>query len=403
MGTGAYLHGIIDHAAKRAEELDGPGAVGHAITDLAQRLIGFELKMGSYTVAEMRAVDILKSYGAELPKGGVRLHVTNTLDDPFIAEAAVFPGLDALAKSHMQANKIKANTPVTVVIGNPPYRDKAGGEGGWVEQGSTNTESHAPLDRFRKKGNGRLEFVLKNLYIYFWAWAAWKVFDAHQQDRHGVISFITPFSYLKGPGFKGMREYLRRTCSEGWIINVSPEGMRSDIPTRFFPGVQQPLAIAIFVRRADASDTTPADIQYTHVTGSSEEKYDQLDNLTLDHHSWRPVRTDWGSPLLPTAESAWDDHPALSDLFSWMSPGIDPCRTWVYAPHPQLLTQRWIALLSEENLDQKKTLFKETRDRCITSKKKPLPGTEPRKSSIEKEAGKCPTPKRIAYRSFDRQ
>ena len=137
----------------------------------------------------------------------VRLHVTNTLDDPY-EETVALPGLTALSKSHKQANRIKSNTPVTVVIGNPPYRERAEGLGGWVESGSKNAAGPAPLELFRKDGNGRLEYVLKNLYVYFWSWAAWKVFAAHAQDRHGVICFITTSGYLKGPGFKGMRRYL---------------------------------------------------------------------------------------------------------------------------------------------------------------------------------------------------
>ncbi|MBB4932849.1 hypothetical protein F4561_003669 [Lipingzhangella halophila] len=46
-----------------------------------------------------------------------------------------------------------------------------------------------------------------------------------------------------------MRRYLRTTYSDG----VSPEGMQPDVPTRVIPGVQQPLAIAMFVRRAGLS------------------------------------------------------------------------------------------------------------------------------------------------------
>ncbi|MEU3214046.1 type ISP restriction/modification enzyme [Nocardiopsis alba] len=403
MGTGAYLHSIIDHSAKKAEELEGPGYVGPAISDLAGRLIGFELKMGSYTVAEMRAVDILKQYGAELPKGGVRLHVTDTLANPFAPEATVIPDLVALAKSHKAANKIKANTPVTVVIGNPPYRERAQGQGGWVEAGAKNVEGATPLDRFRKDGNGRLENKLKNLYVYFWAWATWKVFDAHPQDQHGVVSFITTSGYLKGPGFKGMRRYLRETCSEGWIINVSPEGMRPDIPTRVFRGVQQPLAIAIFVRKKDTNSQIPANINYTKVTGKQEEKYTQLDSLTLDSDSWQQVRSGWEDPFVPAVESAWEDYPSLEDLFCWFSPGFTPNRNWVTAPSPEILRERWETLVTETDIDRQSILFKETSDRSTTSIKEPLPGFPKREKSVIEENKELPTPTRVSYRCFDRQ
>jgi len=158
---------------------------------------------------------------------------------------------------------VKTQTPVTVVIGNPPYDERAQGKGGWVENGGEGAA--APLDRFRQEGNGRVEYVLKSFYVYFYAWAAWKVFEANAAHRHGIVTYITTAGYLTGPGFKGMRHYLRTTCSEGWIINVSPEGMQPDVPTRLFPAVQQPLAIAIFVRRADTDPSIPAGLHYTTI------------------------------------------------------------------------------------------------------------------------------------------
>lgn len=52
---------------------------------------------------------------------------------------------------------------------------------------------------------------------------------------------------------------------------------------------------------------------------------------------------------------------------------------------------------------EKSGLFKETRDRTLTSKKDPLPNTAAPDAPLEREKGAFLTPKRIAYRSFDRQ
>lgn len=194
---------------------------------------------------------------------------------------------------------------MTVVIGNPPYRERAEGEGGWVEMGSEakrqgkRDSDHAILDDFRAEGNGLAEYVLKNLYVYFWRWATWKVFDALPDHGAGVVCFITTSGYIRGPGFKGMREYLRRTCSEGWVIDVSPEGMRPDVPTRIFPGVQQPLAIGLFVREPSADRDTPADVHFTAIEGRRAEKYEALAALKVSDESWRLARTDWQAPLPP--------------------------------------------------------------------------------------------------------
>lgn len=401
MGTGTFLHAIIKRVAEQVADSEGPGAVPQAIEQLATRLIGFELQMGPYAVAELRQSDMLRKYAASLPAGGQHLYVTDTLDDPYAEEQLIASTYAPLSRSRRQANKIKADQPVTVVIGNPPYRERAEGLGGWVENGSP----HAPalLDDFRLAGNGRTEYVLKNLYVYFWRWATWKAFDAHQDQRQGVVAFITTAGYLRGPGFKGMRKYLRETCDEGWVIDVSPEGMRPDVPTRVFPGVQQPLAIGIFVRHPDTDREQPARIWYTAVHGRRQAKYDQLQKLTLDGDGWRAARTDWTAPFTPAAESAWDDYPALGDLLPWTVPGVKPNRTWVYAPSADILKRRWAALIAAETRERKKELFKESRDRTIDSSVEPLPNGHFHSGTIAQETGDCPPPTRVAYRSFDRQ
>ena len=323
MGTGTFLHEIIKRVGDQVTEHDGPGAVPHAVEELAARLAGFEMQMGPFAVAELRGSDMLRKYQASLPPGGLKLHVTNTLDDPYTEEtfASVFA---QISRSRRLASAIKRDTPVTVVIGNPPYRERAEGQGSWIEQGDRvkqGKKAETPLDAFRAEGNGRTEYVLKNLYVYFWRWATWKVFDAHPDQGDGVVAFITTAGYLRGPGFKGMREYLRRTCDEGWIVDVSPEGMRPDVPTRIFPGVQQPLAIGIFVRRKESDRDQPAKIRYIAVHGRREQKYAQLRKLTLDGDAWRPVRDDWQAPFTPASETDWDDYPALGDLLPWTAPG----------------------------------------------------------------------------------
>jgi hypothetical protein len=401
MGTGTFLNSIIERTARQTAEADGRGLVPQAITDIATRLIGFELQMGSYAVAEMRVSDLLKTYGANPPRDGMRLYVTNTLDDPYVEQTQIAATYAPLARSHRRANEIKARTPVTVVIGNPPYDERAQGKGSWVETGGHGTLP--PLDRFRQQDNGRLEYVLKSFYVYFYAWAMWKVFDSNPEHRHGIVTFISTAGYLTGPGFKGMRRYLRATCSEGWIINVSPEGMQPDVPTRLFPTVQQPLAIGIFTRRADTDPSIPADLHYTEVSGHRAAKFAQLARVGLDDPVWRQVRTGWDATFTPASSSGWDEHPALSDFIPWSVAGVKPNRTWIYAPSSAILQERWKSLVTEDNPERKRKLFRESRDRKIDTKVGALPGRATPANTIATEHGPCPPPERVAYRSFDRQ
>lgn len=408
MGTGTYLHTIIERVAERARTTDGPGSVPGAITAIAKRLVGFEIQMGPYAVAELRTTDLVRDTGAKLPPNGMRLFVTDTLDDPHASETQLGWGLQLIAQARRKANEVKANANVTVVIGNPPYRERAEGMGGWVEVGSPAVGVKPPVDAFRDKSATKHAHNLKNLYVYFWRWATWKVFEANRDATEGdagVVCFITTAGYLGGPGFGGMREYLRRTCDEGWIIDLSPEGQTPDVATRVFPGVRQPLAIGLFLRRHGKSRDLPADIHYRAVHGRRDDKFAALATITLGGPTWRDARADWTASFTPAAAGSWDQWPALDALMPWTSPGCTGNRGWPYAPSVPILRERWSTLVAEPDHDVKAKLFKETPDRQLGKLTHLLPGadTSQRGIAIGSDSGAVPAPVRLGYRSFDRQ
>jgi len=409
MGTGTYLQTVLERIAANAVIRNGPGSAQGAVERAAERTIGFELQMGPYAVAELRAADLLALHGAQPPVGGMKLYVTDTLDDPNAAEEQLSYALKLIAQTRRRANEIKASTAVTVVIGNPPYGELANGAGGWVENGSKGKESRPILEDWYTPNSSRFKAKLKNSYIYFWRWATWKVWESTPKQANGetgVICFVTTSGYLTGPAFTGMRKYLRMHASEGWIIDLTPEGQTPDPSTRIFPGVRQPLAIGIFVRQADTPKDDPARIHYRAIHGRQAEKFAQLAEIELDGSDWRDCRTEWDAPLTPAATSQWDAYPALDDLLPWYSPGIFPTRTWVYAPSSDTLDKRWSKLIGEDDPDRKSLLFKEGRDANLDKIKSSLPGSDTRPTngiSIRQESDPRVASVRVGYRAFDRQ
>ena len=210
-------------------------------------------------LAEMRALmQTDKPDTAKADVTDINLFITDTLGNPFVEEEHLPQILEAVAKSRRDANRVKRGQPITVVLGNPPYKEKAEGRGGWIEAGSDGRP--APLDRWKAPadwGVGAHGKHLKNLYIYFWRWATLKVFgsgiadatELKEKDEEGLICFITVAGFLNGPGFERMRDDLRRTCTAIWVIDCSPEGHQPDVPTRIFQGVQQPVCIVLAARR----------------------------------------------------------------------------------------------------------------------------------------------------------
>jgi hypothetical protein len=191
---------------------------------------------------------------------------------------------------------------------------------------------------------------LKNLYVYFWRWATLKVFgtgwhDATGQpdeDRYGVVCFITVAGFLNGPGFQKMREDLRRDCNEIWVIDCSPEGHQPDVPTRIFQAVQQPVCIVLAARATDKNRDVPGRLRYVALPkGGREKKFEALAKLSFASCGWQDGAGGWRDPFLPEQSGAWASFPPLAEFFLWSSPGVKTHRTWVISPDLQTLENRW--------------------------------------------------------------
>lgn len=105
MGTGAYFQAVLGTFARTVERDEGPGAVPGRLTDVARRVAGFEMQMGPYAVAQLRAGDLLAGYGASAPESGMHLYVTDTLDDPYAAVQQLASGLATIAQSRAEPTR----------------------------------------------------------------------------------------------------------------------------------------------------------------------------------------------------------------------------------------------------------------------------------------------------------
>lgn len=406
MGTGTFLTGIIELVARKQSEGGNEGFRAESVQELAGRLIGFEKQMGAFAVAQMRVGQMLRHLNARVPLGDMRLHLADTLADPW-RPSELFDRYGALwgplRDDAEAASTIQRTERITVVIGNPPHREQAEGQGGWIEKGSPGRGA-PPLDDFRLRGAaGVYENKLKSLCTYFWRWATHKVFDQDGDHRHGIVCFVSTGGFIRGAGFQGMRSYLRRTCTEGWIIDLTPETKRPPLNSRFFPGVQQELAIAIFVRRQGEREEDVAPIHYVAVHGSRQSKEEQLRNLHIDGPGWRAARPVESVPFTPASQSGWDTFPALTELMPWCKPGIKPNRNWVISPSRTVLRRRWNRLVQERDPATKEELFKETQDRTLDKEALQIPGHPHPPNRLRIEQGPCPAPIRIARRALDRQ
>lgn len=424
VGTGTFLLGVLRRIAEAVARDLGPGSVAGALENTAKRLVGFELQFGPFAVAQLRLLaeyaELMREAGAKGAPPVPRLFITDTLGNPFVQDEYLPAIMQPIAQSRRAANEIKKTERITVVIGNPPYKEKADGRGGWIEEGSTGRE--APMERWRPPAGwkvGAHTKHLKNLYVYFWRWAALKVFGAGwaaatglpDGDEEGIVCFITVAGFLNGPGFQKMRADLRASCSDIWVIDCSPEGHQPEVATRIFQGVQQPVCIVLAARRKAKQADTPARVHFRALPeGRREEKFAALAAIGLDDGGWVDGPDEWQGAFLAEASGQWASFLPLKSLFDYDGSGVMPGRTWVIAPDKDSLARRWGRLISESDPIEKERLFHphlrngKPGDKHIRKMvqsglaKHPLP-----QKTILDEQGTLFGPTPYAFRSFDRQ
>ena len=417
VGTGTYPLAVLDHASGAVQQRFGLGAVAGKLRNLAERLFAFEVLVGPYSVAHLRLSQSLRNAGVidKTPK----VYLTDTLESPNNPPQFTASLLQAqLTEERKRAQDVKKDVRVFVCLGNPPYDreeqdpNEATGKrkGGWVRYGDEEQEGIIPtnpiLEDFlapaREAGAGVHLKNLYNDYVYFWRWALWKVLDS--TGEAGIVTFITASSYLRGPGFVGMRQKMREVFDELWIIDLEGDNLGARKTDNVF-AIRTPVAIAIGVRNGTPQPGTPAKVWKTRLTGSEQEKLAALDSVaSLSDLDWRECTQEWGATFFPAETGAFSDWPAVTDVFPWQHSGSQLKRTWPIGETKELLVKRWRSLL-EMSARKMSDAFRETGDRIVSGKYPGLLDASIQQSSLANLHGKpsLPTVTHYSYRSFDRQ
>lgn len=417
VGTGAYpLAAFADGIDVTASEL-GKGAVVGQAARMAENFYGFEILVGPYTVATLRMSEaIADAVGPMGLRQRPRIFLTDTLESPYTDPPSQLSlSFRPLADERKRAQDVKAHVRIMVCMGNPPYdrqtpllgERSAARKGGWVRYGDAGKEGAALLEDFiRPAKEGGASTHLKNIYndyVYFWRWALWKVLETTSEP--GVVSFITASSYLRGPGFVGMRQAMRAAFDEIWFIDLEGHPLAPRKTENIFDTVSHPVVIAIGVRYGGPRASLPARANYSKLSGGREAKLQALGALTkVEDLAWRECFDGWQQPFVPVQEGDYFDWPLLTDLFPWQHSGVQFKRTWPVGPTREVLDRRWAALLGETTAGRA-LLFRQTSARRIDSSYSVLDEPSRKLPALRGLAAgtPCPEPSRYGWRSFDRQ
>ena len=198
-GTGAYLAEVL---RRIAANLGGRGLgalVGARVRQAAtERVFGFEIMPAPFVVAHLQVGLTMQDLDAPLANDGAEragIFLTNALTgwEPRTTKPLPFPELE---EERDRAERVKQETPILVILGNPPYNGFAGMA---VDEERELSEAYRTTRRVRRpEGQG-----LNDLYVRFFRMAERRI---AQKTGRGVVCFISNYSWLDGLSFTGMRE-----------------------------------------------------------------------------------------------------------------------------------------------------------------------------------------------------
>ena len=327
-GTGAYLSEVLRRIAANLQGRGLGALTGARVKQAAtERVFGFEIMPAPFVVAHLQVGLTMQALDAaladdETDRAGIFLTNALTGWEPKSDKPLAFPELEEERK---RAGRVKLDTPILVILGNPPYN---GHPGVAVDDERELTDAYRTTKSVRRpKGRG-----LNDLYVRFFRMAERRIAKTGQ----GVVCFISNYSWLDGLSFTGMRErYLdvfdtvRIDCLNGDKYKtgkVAPDG--SPDPSIFSTegdpvGIQVGTAIAILVRKLNHASAE--EVGFRHLWGQAKrEELIETAEAEPDalYDRIEPVLP-LGLPFKPTAVSdGWFDWPALSDLFPTSCPGV---------------------------------------------------------------------------------
>ncbi len=338
-GTGAYLAEVLRRIAANLESKGLGALTGARVKQAAtERVFGFEIMPAPFVVAHLQVGLAMQGLDAPLSEDGTEragVFLTNALTgwEPRTQKPLPFPELE---EERDRAGQVKQDTPVLVILGNPPYNGRAGkafGDSIVVDEEQELSAAYRKTERVRKpEGQG-----LNDLYVRFFRMAERRIAE---KTGRGVVCFISNYSWLDGLSFTGMREryleafdVIRIDCLNGDKYKTgktTPEGAPdpSIFSTPGDPvGIQVGTAITTLVRKADHTPTKT--VEFRHLWGQA-----KREELTSTAQTAPDALYDSFEPNLalglPFARMVvgddWQDWPALPELFPIAFSGVKTAR-----------------------------------------------------------------------------
>ncbi|HKC69221.1 MAG TPA: type ISP restriction/modification enzyme, partial [Bacteroidia bacterium] len=277
-GTGTFLAEVVKHIYNK--KFEGQQGIWSKYVDehLIPRLNGFELLMASYAMAHLKLDMLLTETGyKQSTEQRFKIYLTNSLEEHHQDTGTLFANW--LSAEANEANQIKRDTPVMVIMGNPPYLGESKNKGEWIMK---------LMEDYKKEPGGKEKLKERNPKSVNDDYVKFIRFGQHfiEKNGEGVLAFINPHGFLDNPTFRGMRWDLLRTYDKIYTIDLhgnskkqelSPNGSSDENVFDIIQGV----SINLFIKTDKKKGNELGKVYHFDLYGKRKMKYDFLNQNSI--------------------------------------------------------------------------------------------------------------------------
>ncbi len=327
---------IVDFMVKSVEHI-GQTMFGRSLSDSGVHIIDPFVGTGNFIVRIMQELDPIaleRKYTADPPE----LQCNEVMLLPYYIASlniehqfftatnryAAFEGICLVDTFEMAEDRqmslfVPANTarvekqkqtPMFVVIGNPPYNMGQVNENDNNKNRKYETMDKRIADTYVKDSKATLRNKLYDPYVKAIRWGLDRI------GEEGVVAFVTNNSFLDGIAFDGMRKHLAEDCDAIYILDLggnARKGLKVSDANVF--GIRVGVSINLFVKKKDDSSETPHLFYYrTDDLWNKKQKFDFLNERQhIGGIEWRPI--------LPDARQTWLTEGLHAEFDTFISMG----------------------------------------------------------------------------------
>lgn len=326
-GTGTFLAEIIRQIHEKFITMQGMWS-GYVEQHLIPRLHGFEILMASYAMAHLKLNLMLKETGYEATQHDrLKVYLTNSLEEPHPDSGTLFANW--LSQEANEANEVKREVPVMVVLGNPPYSVSSSNKGEWI----TNL-----CEVYKKNLNERNIQPLSDDYIKFIRYGQYFI----DKNNEGILAYISNNSFIDGTIHRQMRQSLLETFDKIYIIDlhgnsrkneVCPDGSKDENVFDIMQGV----SINLFIKTNKKRKNQLAEVYHYDLYGKREAKYEFLSEHSLDNIPFNSIKCEkdnyFFAPKDFTNKNTYDKGFKVNNLFLSYKAGVATGKDAEYVKH----------------------------------------------------------------------